>query len=136
VLKRARTQELLAAAGKTLPDVIASGLRMLFCGINPGLYTAAAGHHFARPGNRFWPALYRAGFTDRLLAPFKEHELLDLGWRSVRPILSDVHRDAAPLSPLEANHAQRAPRLVTKKNRARHCRLTLRASLYMRNRGC
>ena len=73
-------QELLAAAGKTLPDVIADGLHVLFCGINPGLYTAAVGHHFARPGNRFWPALYRAGFTDRLLSPFEEDQLLDLGY--------------------------------------------------------
>jgi double-stranded uracil-DNA glycosylase len=73
-------QELLAAAGKTLPDVIAHGLRVLFCGINPGLYTAAVGHHFARPGNRFWPALYRAGFTDRQLSPFEEDQLLDLGY--------------------------------------------------------
>jgi double-stranded uracil-DNA glycosylase len=73
-------EELLAAAGKTLPDVIAHGLRVLFCGINPGLYTAAVGHHFARPGNRFWPALYRAGFTDRQLSPFEENQLLDLGY--------------------------------------------------------
>jgi TDG/mug DNA glycosylase family protein len=69
--------QLLAAADKTVPDVIAPGLRVLFCGINPGLYTAAVGHHFARPGNRFWPALYNAGFTDRLLSPFDERELLD-----------------------------------------------------------
>jgi TDG/mug DNA glycosylase family protein len=69
--------QLLAAADKTVPDVIAPGLRVLFCGINPGLYTAAVGHHFARPGNRFWPALYNAGFTDRLLSPFDEAELLD-----------------------------------------------------------
>src|SRR3954466_1276070 len=68
--------ELLAAAGKTLPDVIAPSLQILFCGINPGLYTAAVGHHFARPGNRFWPALFASGFTDRLLSPFDEHELL------------------------------------------------------------
>lgn len=68
--------ELLAAAGKSVPDVIALDLRVLFCGINPGLYTAAVGHHFARPGNRFWPALHAAGFTDRLLSPFEEHELL------------------------------------------------------------
>ena len=59
-------------------DVIGPGLRVLVCGINPGLYTAAVGHHFARPGNRFWPALYRAGFTDRLLSPFEERELLRL----------------------------------------------------------
>ena len=73
-------QELLAAIGKTLPDVIASGLRVLFCGINPGLYTAAVGHHFARPGNRFWPTLHKAGFTDRLFSPHEEHGLLDLGY--------------------------------------------------------
>lgn len=72
-------QQLLEAAGKTVPDVIAPGLRVLFCGINPGLYTAAVGHHFARPGNRFWPALHRSGFTDRLLSPFDERGLLKLG---------------------------------------------------------
>jgi TDG/mug DNA glycosylase family protein len=69
-------QQLLAAKDKTVPDVIAPGLRILFCGINPGLYTAAVGHHFARPGNRFWPALYAAGFTEHLLSPFDERELL------------------------------------------------------------
>ena len=69
-------QQLIDAAGKTLPDVIAPNLRVLFCGINPGLYTAAVGHHFARPGNRFWPALFKSGFTDRLLSPFEERELL------------------------------------------------------------
>src|SRR4030081_2894295 len=72
-------QQLIEAAGKTLPDVIGPGLRVLFCGINPGLYTAAVGHHFARPGNRFWPALYQSGFTDHLLSPFAERELLPLG---------------------------------------------------------
>src|SRR5438309_792178 len=72
-------QQLIDAAGKTLPDVIGPNLRVLFCGINPGLYTAAVGHHFARPGNRFWPALYKSGFTDRLLSPFAERELLESG---------------------------------------------------------
>ena len=72
-------QQLQDAAGKTLPDVIAPDLRVLFCGINPGLYTAAVGHHFARPGNRFWPALYKSGFTDKLVSPFDEHELLQNG---------------------------------------------------------
>jgi TDG/mug DNA glycosylase family protein len=61
-------------------DVIAPDLCVLFCGINPGLYTAAVGHHFARPGNRFWPTLYAAGFTDRLLSPFDERELLKSGY--------------------------------------------------------
>ncbi len=72
--------ELLAAASNIVPDVIAPGLRLLFCGINPGLYSAWARHHFARPGNRFWPALYAAGFTKRLLLPEEEHELLRLGY--------------------------------------------------------
>jgi TDG/mug DNA glycosylase family protein len=73
-------EQLIAAAGKTVADVIAPRLRVLFCGINPGLYTAAVGHHFARPGNRFWPALYAAGFTDRLVSPFDERELLKSGY--------------------------------------------------------
>jgi TDG/mug DNA glycosylase family protein len=73
-------EQILAAAGKTVPDVIARNLRVLFCGINPGLYTAAVGHHFARPGNRFWPSLYAAGFTYRLLSPFEERELLKSGY--------------------------------------------------------
>jgi double-stranded uracil-DNA glycosylase len=72
-------QQLIEAAGKTLPDVIAPNLRVLFCGINPGLYTAAVGHHFARPGNRFWPALHKSGFTDRQISPFDERELLKSG---------------------------------------------------------
>ena len=62
-----------------LADVIAPGLRVLFCGINPGLMSAATGHHFARPGNRFWPALHRSGFTPRQLLPAEQLELLDYG---------------------------------------------------------
>ena len=73
-------EQILAAANKTVPDVIAQDLRVLFCGINPGLYTAAVGHHFARPGNRFWKVLYDAGFTERLLSPFDERELLKGGY--------------------------------------------------------
>ena len=73
-------EQLLAATDKTVRDVIAPNLRVLFSGINPGLYTAAVGHHFARPGNRFWPALYAAGFTDRVLSPFDERELLKSGY--------------------------------------------------------
>ena len=72
--------DLHAAKNKTVRDVIAPGIRVLFCGINPGLYSAATGHHFARPGNRFWPTLYQAGFTPRLLHPSEERELLTLGY--------------------------------------------------------
>ena len=73
-------EQILAAQGETVPDVIATQLCVLFCGINPGLYTAAVGHHFARPGNRFWGALFASGFTDRLLSPFEERELLKSGY--------------------------------------------------------
>jgi TDG/mug DNA glycosylase family protein len=73
-------EQVRAARGRTVPDIIAHGLKVLFCGINPGLYTAAVGHHFARPGNRFWPALHRAGFTSRQLSPFEEKELLNYGY--------------------------------------------------------
>jgi TDG/mug DNA glycosylase family protein len=72
--------DLLAAHDKTVRDVIAPGLRVLFCGINPGLYSGATGHHFARPGNRFWPALHLAGFTPRPLDPGEERELLSFGY--------------------------------------------------------
>jgi TDG/mug DNA glycosylase family protein len=72
--------ELQAAYGKGVADVIAPGLKVLFCGINPGLYTAAIGHHFGRPGNRFWPALHLGGFTPRLLTPYEERQLLEVGY--------------------------------------------------------
>ena len=72
--------DLLAAQNKTVRDVIASDLRVLFCGINPGLYSGVTGHHFARPGNRFWPTLHQAGFTPRLLHPSEERELLTYGY--------------------------------------------------------
>jgi TDG/mug DNA glycosylase family protein len=71
---------LLAAANRRLPDLIAPGLTILFCGINPGLYSAAVGHHFARPGNRFWPALYAGGFTERLYSPAEGSRLLEIGY--------------------------------------------------------
>jgi TDG/mug DNA glycosylase family protein len=71
--------EIAAAAGKTLPDIIARDLDVLFCGINPGLYTAAVQQHFGRPGNRFWPTLHRAGFTPRLFHPSEQRELLQYG---------------------------------------------------------
>ena len=72
--------QLAAAVDKTVADVIAPDLCVLFSGINPGLYTAAVGHHFARPGNRFWPALHAGGFTDKVLSPFDERELLKSGY--------------------------------------------------------
>ena len=81
-----------------MPDLIAPSLRVLFCGINPGLYSGAVGCHFARPGNRFWPALYAAGFTERLLSPFEERELLKGGYG----ITNVVERATATAAELEA----------------------------------
>ncbi len=78
--KKPTKAELKAAYGKRVPDLIAPRLNVLFVGINPGLYSGAVGHHFARPGNRFWPALHKAGFTDRQLSPFGEKELLAFGY--------------------------------------------------------
>ena len=76
---RPTRSDLAAAYGRSVPDLIAPDLKVLFCGINPSLYSAATGHHFARPGNRFWPALYGAGFTRRLLKPWEEELLLEEG---------------------------------------------------------
>ena len=95
--KRPSRAELQAAAGRTVPDVIAPGLRVLFCGINPGLYSGATGHHFARPGNRFWPTLYGAGFTPRLLSPWEE-ELLPQWGCGITNLVARATATAAELS--------------------------------------
>src|SRR5437870_4314572 len=79
-LKKPTRADLLASAGKSTADLIVPDLRVLFCGINPGLYSGYTGYHFAKPGNRFWPTLYAAGFTERLLAPSEEQELLHSGF--------------------------------------------------------
>ncbi len=104
-------QEVLAARGKSVSDVIAPGLRILFCGINPGLYTAAVGHHFARPGNRFWPALHRAGLILRPLSPFEERELLDHGYG----ITNVVERATASAAELSAEEIVRGGSRLEKK---------------------
>src|SRR5262245_4225812 len=79
MMQKPSRADIANASSKTLRDVIAPNLKVLFCGINPGLYSAAVGHNFARPGNRFWPAIFGAGFTDRLLAAAEERELLLCG---------------------------------------------------------
>ncbi|WP_232344881.1 G/U mismatch-specific DNA glycosylase [Actinoplanes awajinensis] len=76
---RPSAAEVAAAGDRTIPDLVGPDLRVLFSGINPSLYSAATGHHFARPGNRFWPTLHGAGFTDRLLHPSEQHLLPALG---------------------------------------------------------
>ena len=85
---------------KPLRDVIAPGLDVLFCGINPSLMSAERGHHFARPGNRFWPAIHRAALTPRLMGPEEDMELLDHGL-GVTNVVDRPTRTAAELSPEE-----------------------------------
>jgi TDG/mug DNA glycosylase family protein len=92
--------ELLAAADRLLPDVIDFGLDVLFCGINPGLYSAWSGHHFARPGNRFWPALHGSGFTPRLLAP-SEQDLLPSMGLGITNVVPRASARADELTPAE-----------------------------------
>lgn len=95
---RPTRRDLEAAYGGTVPDVIARNLRVLFCGINPSLYSAAVGHHFARPGNRFWPTLFRAGYTERLLRPDEERELLAHGI-GITNVVPRATASAAELGP-------------------------------------
>lgn len=91
---------LQAAAARLVSDVIAPDLRVLFCGINPGLYSAYTGTHFARPGNRFWPALYGGGFTPRLFAPSDEQALLALGL-GITNLVARASASADELAPEE-----------------------------------
>jgi TDG/mug DNA glycosylase family protein len=104
-------EQIAAAYGKTVPDVIARGLDVLFCGINPGLYTAAVGHHFGRPGNRFWPVLHRAGFTPRLFAPSEQRELLALGYG----ITNIVARATTAADELTSEELLEGARILTRK---------------------
>jgi TDG/mug DNA glycosylase family protein len=105
--------QIAAAEGKTLPDVIAAKLDVLFCGINPGLYTAAVQQHFGRPGNRFWPTLHRAGFTPRLFHPSEQHELLKLGYG----ITNVVARATAAADALTADELRAGAKTLTREVR-------------------
>ena len=95
--------DLAAAKDRTIPDVLPPAgepFHVLFAGINPGLYSAATGWHFARPGNRFWPALYAAGFTDRLLKPAEQDELAQFGL-VITNLAPRATAQAAELTPAE-----------------------------------
>jgi len=99
--------QLAAARERTIRDVIAPGLHVLFVGINPGLYSGAVGRHFARPGNRFWKTLHRAGFTDEELSPFEQGRLLDHGI-GITNLVARTTAAAAELSPEELRAGARA----------------------------
>lgn len=91
--------------------MVADGLSVLFCGINPGLTTAATGHHFARPGNRFWPVLHRSGFTPRRMKPSEQDELLSYGLG----ITNVVARPTARAGELTPEEYREGGRLLTLK---------------------
>lgn len=104
-------EELRAARDRVVPDVVAGGLRVLFCGINPGLMSAATGHHFARPGNRFWPVLHLSGFTPRQLRPEEQDELLAYGLG----ITNVVARASARADELDVEEYREGGRLLSER---------------------
>jgi TDG/mug DNA glycosylase family protein len=94
---RADQRGVLRVALKPVPDVVGPGLQVLFCGFNPSLRSGETGFHFARPGNRFWPALHLAGFTPRVLRPEESSELPRYGV-GVTNLVDRSTRAAADLS--------------------------------------
>lgn len=110
---RPNKKQLEAARKKKVPDLIAPNLTVLFCGINPGLYSAAVGHHFAGPGNLLWPTLFAAGFTPRRFTAFDANELLSLGFG----ITNFVSRATASADELDHDELHAGARAVTRKVR-------------------
>lgn len=109
--RKPNREEMDAAYGNTVPDVIAPRLKVLFVGVNPSLYSAAVGHHFARPGNRFWPALHAAGWTDRRLTGFEDGQLPDYGCG----ITNFVERATARADELSAEELKDGVRRLNRK---------------------
>ncbi|MFF4730758.1 G/U mismatch-specific DNA glycosylase [Streptomyces mirabilis] len=110
-MTRLTPADLEAARDRLVPDVVGDGLKVLFCGINPGLMTAATGHHFARPGNRFWPVLQLSGFTPRLMKPSEQGELPSYGLG----ITNVVARATARADELSAEEYREGGRLLSAK---------------------
>lgn len=120
-MARRTKEQLTAYYDQTVPDIIAPNLRVLFCGINPSLSSAAEQAHFATPGNRFWPSLHKGGFTPRQLAPGENAELLKYGL-GVTNLVARATASAAELSDdeypvgvaaLQAKCEQYQPQFVT-----------------------
>jgi TDG/mug DNA glycosylase family protein len=110
-MKNPTRAQLVAAKNKTVPDVIGHNLKVLFCGINPGLYSGAVGHHFARPGNRFWKAMHLSGFTPTQFSPFDGAKLLQYGYG----ITNIVARTTAAASDLSVQELKDGEKILTKK---------------------
>ena len=103
--------DLVAARDRQIEDVIGPSLRILFVGINPGLWSGATGHHFAKPGNRFWKALHGAGLTPSLLTPDRQAELLDHGLG----VVNLVNRTTATAAELSADELRAGARALVEK---------------------
>jgi double-stranded uracil-DNA glycosylase len=115
------TRDLEAARNRTIPDVLpepGAYFAVLFCGINPGLYSAATGWHFARPGNRFWPALHLSGFTPRLLAPSEQDQLPSLGL-GITNLVARATAQAAELDAAELRAGREHLAALTRTHRPR-----------------
>lgn len=108
---RPNKKQLEAARKKKVPDLYLPNTSVVFCGINPGLYSAAVGHHFAGPGNLLWPTLFASDFTPRLFTAFDANELLSLGFG----ITNLVARTTATADELDHDELHRGARQVTKK---------------------
>ena len=111
--RRPTPADLAAAIHRTVPDLVGPRMRVLFCGINPGLYSGAVRRHFARPGNRFWKALHLGGFTDRLLSPFDVHEMRARGLG----ITNLCMRTTAQAEELDDQELRRGARALSRKVR-------------------
>jgi TDG/mug DNA glycosylase family protein len=109
--RRPTREELANSYSKTIADVLAPGLDVLFCGINPGRYSGATGFHFAGPGNRFWPALFASGFTDRLLMPSEVGLLPNYGLG----ITNLVARTTARADELDDDELREGLKVLTRK---------------------
>lgn len=108
---RPTPEEIAAAHNGRLRDVLQPGLLGVLCGINPSLYSAAVNRHFARPGNRFWPALFRSGITPTQLSPFEDHRLPEFGFG----LTNMVARATAKADELERDEHIRGRRSLANK---------------------
>jgi TDG/mug DNA glycosylase family protein len=120
-----------------LSEIVASGLSVIFCGLNPALSAARDGHNFSNPSNRFWRVLHLAGFTPRLLRAEEEREILKYGCgitsavprptKSASELKSHDYVDAAPA--LEARIRTLAPANLAFLGKAAYAAISLRAQI-------
>lgn len=111
MMKKPTPDDLRHAVHATIPDILPVKMKVLFCGINPGLYSAAIGHHFARPGNRFWPVLHSSGFTPRLYSADEDSDLAKFGYG----LTNLIARSSATAAELRAEEYNAGKEILIKK---------------------